>query len=178
MANSRYKKLYNGTKRTMTGWFNTLYKNMSRRNRAKFCKPLDFTRWDFEQWIIKNHLSHFIELFNAWVKSDYDTDSRPSIDRINNNQCYTFDNMQILTWKQNNAKGIEERTGISRPNRCSRKPVEQFSVNGEYIQTFASLTEAAKSINGCTGSICECCKGIRGKHKGFKWRYADEQKVS
>lgn len=53
------------------------------------------------------------------------------------------------------------------------------------IGTNASTGEAVyfKCLNDCAAAgfhpscVCNCCQGKRGKHKGFVWRYADEQGI-
>ena len=49
-------------------------------------------------------------LYNNWVESGFDKNLKPSFDRINPLKGYTFDNLQVITWQQNNEKGrIEKR---------------------------------------------------------------------
>ena len=52
-----------------------------------------------------------------------------------------------------------------------RKPVEQCDIDGQLINTFRSLSEAAKAINSRQGMISRCCNNERKKHKGFIWRF-------
>lgn len=54
------------------------------------------------------------------------------------------------------------------------KAVEQFNKNGEYVQTFNSVTEAAKSVQGKTTNITRACKGRRHIAYGFIWKYKNE----
>ena len=60
------------------------------------------------------------------------------------------------------------------------KPVNQFSLNGEYIMTYGSAFEAAKGIgkitstsNGATSHISDVCKGKRKTAYGYIWRFAE-----
>lgn len=53
--------------------------------------------------------------------------------------------------------------------------VDQFSLDGEYIQSFISCAEAARVVNGNISPISDVCKG---KHKtacGFQWRYLEDR---
>ena len=52
--------------------------------------------------------------------------------------------------------------------------VEQLDLKGNHIQTYNSITEAAKAVNGSTNKISFCCLGKRQKHKGYRWQYAKE----
>ena len=65
--------------------------------------PVEYTLEWLNNWI-KNQ-DHFEKLYNNWVKSGYNKDLTPSIDRINNELWYKKDNIQLMTWKENNVKG-------------------------------------------------------------------------
>lgn len=57
----------------------------------------------------------------------------------------------------------------------SAVPVQQFTLDGEFVQEFNSTTEAAQAMelyNG--GHITQCCKGKRNKCCGYKWKYKIE----
>jgi hypothetical protein len=56
----------------------------------------------------------------------------------------------------------------------SLKEVEQYSLDGEYIQTFNSCREAARSINAPYHvGINSCCLGKQKTAYGYKWKYKD-----
>ena len=86
MGNSRDKKLYNKTKYTLTGWFNTHYKRMQQRERVKFGRDLTFDRWlllfteDVLKYAIelsvlqnKKTFSYFEGILNNWKSCGYKT---------------------------------------------------------------------------------------------------------
>lgn len=52
--------------------------------------------------------------------------------------------------------------------------VEQYSLSGEYIQTFSSIEDAARSLHKTDTHIGSCCIGTRQEALGFKWRYIDK----
>ena len=55
------------------------------------------------------------------------------------------------------------------------KMVEQYSLDGKYIQTFSSCREAARSIGAPYHvGINSCCLGKQKTAYGFKWKYAGE----
>ncbi len=55
-------------------------------------------------------------------------------------------------------------------------PVQQFSLNGEFIQEFSSTTEAAQAVGMYNGAhITECCKGKRKKCAGYIWKYKNQE---
>lgn len=79
------------------------------------------------------------------------------------------------------ANGIDVR---SRQEVCRDKgqTISQFTKNGEYIQTFATARDAARSVSpettslgGVTSHITDVCKGKRKTAYGYIWRYASQQ---
>jgi hypothetical protein len=55
------------------------------------------------------------------------------------------------------------------------KAVNKLSIAGELIDTFNSITDAAKSISekARCGNISMCCKGKRPTAYGFRWEYVN-----
>lgn len=53
------------------------------------------------------------------------------------------------------------------------KKVYQYTINGTFIQSFASSGEAARSLNKNNGdsNICACANDKRKSAYGFKWSY-------
>lgn len=52
--------------------------------------------------------------------------------------------------------------------------VDQFDLNGNYITTFNSVTEANQAMIGSThGHIGEVCRGIQKTAYGYIWKYSD-----
>jgi group I intron endonuclease len=63
----------------------------------------------------------------------------------------------------------ETRRKIAEANKI---PIVQLDLNLNYITTHKSTVDACDSVPGALDShICNCCKGKRKSHKGFKWMY-------
>jgi hypothetical protein len=52
----------------------------------------------------KRGKNNFYELYNNWIDSGYKKSDKPSVDRIDDYKGYSFDNIQLMTWKENNKK--------------------------------------------------------------------------
>lgn len=81
--------------------------------------------------------------------------------------------------KNNNADNLEWCTCLYNINygshnerraKTQSKPVLQFSLTGEFIREWLSISECGR--NGFyTSCVCRCCNGELKSHKGFKWCY-------
>lgn len=58
----------------------------------------------------------------------------------------------------------------------SKKPVCQYDLRGNLINTFSSITEAVAQFNTKqTRHIVNCCNGRKEKYKGYKWEFATKK---
>lgn len=54
--------------------------------------------------------------------------------------------------------------------------VDQYDKDGNFIQTFDSLMDAARSVNkDCNSAIVSCCKGKKKSYCGFIWKYHGDE---
>ena len=53
------------------------------------------------------------------------------------------------------------------------KVVEQYSKDGEYLNTFPSVTQATIYIDGVTRDMLSACKHNK-PYKGYLWRYKND----
>ena len=58
-----------------------------------------------------------------------------------------------------------------------QKKVDQYSIDGEYIQTFLSVTEASKATSADKSDIVRACKGKRKVIGGYQWKYTISDKI-
>lgn len=77
-------------------------------------------------------------------------------------------------------KSAKARTGLKRSNEIKEKmslsrqlEVEQWSLEGNYIQTYPSIKNAAIET-GCN-DISKCCRGKYKQSGGFVWKYKDDR---
>ena len=57
------------------------------------------------------------------------------------------------------------------------KRVAQYSLNGEYISTYKSASEASRVLHISQGNISAVCRGERNNAAGFLWRYVNNEKI-
>ena len=152
-------------RKTHIGLLNTIYNNQVVNSKKRnYPLPL-YNKKEFIFWAI--YQPKFYELYDKWKWSGYEKDFVPSIDRLDDYKPYSFDNIQFLTWKENNEKGIQDR--ITGKNTKKNTKVIQLDLQNNIVNTFGSIkeaTEKTKVIN-----ISECCSGNRKTAGGFKWKY-------
>ena len=92
-------------KRDINQWYSNMYRSMKIRNRSKFGLELPFSLEEFTEWININYKDIFVKMFQEYVDNNCDKYLKPSIDRIDDYKGYSLDNMQLLTWRENDIKG-------------------------------------------------------------------------
>lgn len=58
-------------------------------------------------------------------------------------------------------------------SECNNKAVVQLSLDGEYIQTFESMTAAAQAVGVFKSSIWAVCAGRKPICRGYRWMTLD-----
>ena len=97
--------------------------------------------------------------------------SLPINHKDENKKNNSLDNLEWCTSEYNNNFGTRRK----RISKALSKPVNQYDLNGNFIRTYGSITEASYVIcNNIHGSsnISKVCKGQRNTYKGYKWKYS------
>ena len=131
--------------------------------------PPSYSRIELEDWMMSQSVFH--ELYNSWKNSSYEKVLKPSVDRTNSKLPYSFSNIQIMTWGENNEKGKAEKSTASK-NRDSKKVIAKVSLNnGLVVDTFNKLSDAMDSIENGKNGISKVLNKRRAKAGGFFWEY-------
>lgn len=60
----------------------------------------------------------------------------------------------------------------------AKKEIEQYSINGDYINTYKSISDAVKQLNiRSISGIIQCCQEKQFSSNGFQWKYKNSKKV-
>ena len=96
--------------------------------------------------------------------------------------CYWYgkhlsdDHKQKLRDK-NIGKTIPQEVRDKISNSCMNKngiEISQYSLEGEFIKTYLSASEASRQVDGDTSSILKCCKKQRRYAYNSQWRFTSE----
>lgn len=160
--------------RTKKGVCDRIYWSQVQSSKQREYDLPSYSREELRDFILTNPM--FDVLYDEWVKSDYDRWKKPSIDRINDYKPYTLDNIQLMTWKENNEKAhLDMKNGI---NNKQNKIVYQYGSKGNFIKEHYSINQASREIINTTPiDIIRSCKGDRISCGGFIWSFNRLDKI-
>jgi hypothetical protein len=155
---------------TIEGLVSRIYNNQKRKSERRLHPYPNYSKNELLIWMVS--CNNFTMLYADWVNSNYNTDLIPSCDRVKDNLPYTLDNLQLITWEENNRKA---RKAIS-DGTLKRKgnplvPVIRIDLSTGETKEYISVRRAALELNIHSGNICSCCKGVLRTSGGYKWEY-------
>lgn len=163
------KKRKENYQHSINGLIIQIYSIQKNKSKQRGHIPPSYTRKELEEWMINN--VNFEKIYNGWVNSGFKSDFRPSIDRLNDNFGYSFDNIRLVTWAENNKKGYEDRKNGK--NTKQSKAILQYSLDGIFIKEHYSIRNIAREMEVSHSCIMRCCQGKFKKAYGFVWKYKE-----
>jgi hypothetical protein len=153
-------------RRSELGTINKIYDQQRHKSIHRNHKQPVYTKNELTVWLYENR---FKELYDTWKNSNYEKDLTPSCDRLDNSKGYSLDNIELVTWKENNKRAYSDR-------KCGNikqglKPVSQYSKSNELINNYHSICEAERQTKIVKTSISACCSGKLKTAGGYVWKY-------
>lgn len=100
------------------------------------------------------------KLVYSLFKDDYDASKQ--INHIDGNKSNNkLSNLELITNKEN----MDHSYNLLHPNL-----IGQYDLSNNLIQTFNSMSAAARFVNGSVSAISQVCAGKAKTHKGFIWK--------
>jgi hypothetical protein len=163
-----YRDVYS---KTVTGVITKMY-GTQRASSKKRQHPIpNYSKIEFTDWLLQS--TNFTTLYSNWEKSGYQKKLVPSADRLNDSLPYTLDNLQVITWEENDAKCHKDMK--EGRNNSINKTVLQFTLDGIFVQEFHSAIHAGRMTGIDRSSISKVCRGTVNKAGEFKWKYKNTE---
>lgn len=160
-------KILENTRRwrqTFKGLTANMYAKIRERSKRNNRPNDEFTLSEFRTWLEQTHIHR---LYGRWKRSGYQTDRRPSVDRIDPLRGYSFDNMQVITAKENRKKGDEEKIVLW------GKPICQISFSGTIIANYPNIKMASKITKINKNNISSVLNEKRKTAGGYVWKFGN-----
>ncbi len=161
---NKVQELFSRTKR---GVVTTIYSSQRESSRKRLHHEPSYTKDELSDWITGQDVFH--TLFKEWEKSGYDRWKKPSVDRIDNEIGYTMSNIQLMTWKENNDKGVED---------LLIKTVYCYTLDGSRLTKYKSTMAAERATGVLAKNIGLVCNGRAQSAGGMIWRYEDKPSLN
>jgi hypothetical protein len=107
--------------------------------------------------------------------------NKPHINHKDENKANNLaTNLEWTTVKENNNYGTRNKrvSKTKTNNTYNCRPVFQYSLAGEFIKAWPSLSEPCRVFGYDNSLISRCCRGIKKTAYGFKWLFTQENGAS
>lgn len=150
---------------TEHGVIRVIYKTQKRHQKIRGHGCMVYSRSELSSWMYENG---YKDLYDQWVMSGYDSMMKPSVDRLNSLNGYSFDNIRLITWGANidaNSQDIINAKGSS-GRRCKallKLDIEMKTVC-EYVSYSSAVRDTGYSLEYQIKNKITC-------RNGFYWKY-------
>jgi len=165
-----YNKAMKARVRTREGLVTKIWGSQRRHSKKRGHVMPDYTLKELQEWVFSQN--NFEELYKNWEVSDYNRMLVPSCDRLDDSKHYTLDNLQLITWKENDDKRAKDMRACKLKTAKPHKPVIQMDLVGNVIAEFVSTAQASRRTRVAQQNISSvACNGRRKTAGGYLWKY-------
>ena len=151
--------------KTEKGVIRVIYKTQVFNSKRRGHELPEYTKEQLSEWLYNNG---FKELYDIWKNSNFDKKIKPSCDRQDDYKNYSFDNIKLTTWDNNNKNQITDRyMGRSASGKICKKLL-QLDSNKNLIAEYVSFNSARRSMKY---SMERAIRSGRKDRNGFYWIY-------
>lgn len=130
-----------------------------------------YSKQELTKWLFSK--PEFDVLFKQWEDSGFDRWMSPSVDRIDNSKSYTIDNIQLMSWKDNDAK-YHRQVFNGEEKHLSKPVIRTNKTTGEETR-YHSINHACRMTGIGRVAIIGYCNNKRKpvRDKNHTWRYEE-----
>ena len=150
------QKIY---KRSIPLLISNIYTHQKEASKKRCHNPPIYSKGQLMVWVLSQ--PNFLLLYSNWVKSDYKKHLIPSVDRLNDFKGYSFDNIQLITFRENNTKS----------KLVMSKQVFQYDKELNLINSFQSVVGCGTTLSIKPQNISRYCNNQR-HHKKYIFSYS------
>ena len=151
--------------RSKKGLTSIIYGNQKSNAKKRGHSIPTYSAKELREWLFSQ--PEFHRLYDNWKRLDYQIEYVPSVDRKDDYISYTMDNIQLMTFKENCDKSYSDRrNGI---NNKSNQKVHQYTLQGEFMRSYHSQTEASRVTGIPQTCISAVCLGNQESTCGYIW---------
>lgn len=154
-------------KKSKEGHIRVIFTQQKRSSKKRGHKEPDYSLDEFRKWMYAQ--DNFENLYNNWVLSNYCKKLTPSVDRIDDLKPYSFTNIRLVTWCENNIKASQDK--LNGVTGRDMKTVYQYDEGFNLVATYHSTSYASKELNVSQTCISLRCRKYPKIIKGFYWTY-------
>jgi len=159
--------------KTKIGLLTKIYSKQKTISKIRNHQPPTYTKIELSEWFWKQINAN--EIYKTRKESWYLKELIPSVDRLDNNKWYSLNNIQLLTWKENESKQHKEIKNWT--TVWYYKKVIQLTLEWTIINEYHSASYAARENWLTTWNITSVCRWASKTAWGFMWKYKTEKRL-
>lgn len=163
-TNTKLRESTQKYRKTPKGVLTNMFNHMKNRN------YVEFTLQQFQEMFLND--IKFIRIYKEWVKSGYNKQFKPSLDRIDCKKGYLKNNIQMMSWAENRFKQSKY------DGKRGRKPRVIQMKGGEVIKVFQSQMHCVKELGISQSNLSSVLNGKRSYVNGYNFIYENPELLS
>ena len=152
---------------TINWLLTSIYSSQKERSKLRWHNQPSYTKEELKKWILSQ--DNFHKLFEERKESWYEKNKIPSIDRLDDYKWYSFDNIQLITWEENNNKWHKDRKEWV--NNKNSKAVIWTNIKTWEVTEYYSTKEASRVTSTHNWNLVACCKWNKNNAWWYIWKY-------
>ncbi len=156
--------------RSKKGVITHTWHHQVRHSKTRGHQPPTYTREELSEWMMSS--TDFHVMYDNWCRLDYQSDYRPSVDRLDNSIGYTMANIRLVSFRDNYMQYHTDKVkGIETENcKAIVKLTKDGKIVGEYFSVAEALRQHGKKPNNAR--ISAVLTGARKYYLHHRWEYA------